>query len=298
MIKNRTAFFLMAALTAFFLQRADAAQFRPFGPKDDVIGSPGTYRIKGDESLHEVALWFDLGYKELVAANPGVDPWIPDKGTLINLPTRRVLPDAPREGIVVNTAEMRLYFFDKKKNEVKSYPVGIGKQGFETPPGRYRITEKIWRPTWYVPVSIKKEDPELPESIPPGPDDPLGAYAMRLTDPTILIHGTNRPFGIGRRSSHGCIRMYNADIRELYRAARDYTPVRVVYQPVKIGVLGNGVYAEVHEDYLHRKGGLYKQAVRELIRKGLLKDVDTRLLRQAVLKKTGMPVLVSKGHPR
>ncbi|MDA8155677.1 MAG: L,D-transpeptidase family protein [Actinomycetota bacterium] len=280
-----------------------------FDSENTVIGFPRTYVIKGGESLVELAPEFDVGYSEIVEANPGVDPWVPGRGTVINIPSFKVLPNAPPEGIVINLAEMRLYYYfkpqDKRKNgmfqdddlRIISFPVGIGMEGFNTPIGEFYVQQKIKDPAWYVPESIRKEHPELQAEVPPGTDNPLGPYALRLSDPSYLIHGTNRPFGIGRMASHGCIRMYNKDIKRLFNMVHRGTPVNIIYQPVKVGRKDGNIYLEVHRDYLlklRNPGSVINARLDALVN---FLPVNKKLLRQTLKNKTGMPVMITE-HPR
>ncbi len=263
-----TTFLLAAALPVAHAGAGGASRgktkkilFFIFSPQNTLIGAMRTHVVKGDESLVELAPVYDVGYNEITGANPGVDPWVPDKGAVLNIPGLKVLPDAPYRGIVVNTAEMRLYYYFKDKDSknpknknlsVVTFPVGIGMKGFGTPPGSYRIIQKIKNPAWYVPASIKEENPGLPASVPPGPGNPMGRFALRLSSPTYLIHGTNRPFCVGLRASHGCIRLYAPDIRRLFKMVPDGTPVTIIYQPVKVGVRNGDIWVEAHKDYLER----------------------------------------------
>lgn len=213
----------------------------------DMIGEPAQYRTRYEDTLLEVARRFGLGYVEMMAANPTLDPWLPGEGTKVSLPTRHLLPDAPRKGIVVNLGDMRLYHFHSD-GTVRSYPIGIGRQGAHTPLGHTTITLKREAPTWIPPASIRKEKPDLPAAIGPGPNNPLGDYALNLGWPSYVIHGTNRPYGIGRRVSHGCIRLYPEDIQDLFENVEVGTPVTVVDQPVKLGWWQGALYLEVHPD--------------------------------------------------
>ena len=172
--------------------------------KNSVIGKVRYYKVRDSESLIEIARMFNLGYNGITEANPGADPFVPPNGMVVQVPTEWVLPDVrEREGIVINIAELRLYFFPRRNSgKVYTFPIGIGDEGTETPTGSFKIIQKKVNPAWKVPKSIKKEDPKLPDVVPPGPDNPLGTHAMRLSASSILIHGTNRPWGIGRRVSH------------------------------------------------------------------------------------------------
>ena len=182
-------------------------------------------------------------------ANPKVDMWVPGDGKDVLVPDFHVLPKAPREGLVMNLAEKRLYYYPSA-NEVQVFSVGVGRDGWETPVGSYSIIEKIKDPTWTPPASIRKEHAEkgdpLPAVVPAGPDNPLGAYAMRLSNPSYLIHGTNKPWGVGMPVSHGCTRMYPEDIEALFPKVEKGTPVRIVNQPYKVGWSGDQLFLEVN----------------------------------------------------
>jgi L,D-transpeptidase ErfK/SrfK len=211
----------------------------------DLIGETQEYLTRAPDTFIDIARRFGLGYVELAIANPGVDPWVPGEGVALRLPLVRLLPDAPREGIVINLAEQRLYYFPRK-GAARSYPIGIGVEGWGTPLGRTRIVRKRVNPTWYVPASIRKQDPSLPAAVPPGPDNPLGKYALDLGWERYVVHGTNKPAGIGRRVSHGCIRLYPEDIAALFASVRRGTWVTVVDQPLKLGWSDGRLYMEVH----------------------------------------------------
>lgn len=219
-----------------------------------VIGAVREIRTSEQDTLVEVARRHNLGYRELRLANPEVDPWLPGAGTTVRLPTHFVLPDAPREGIVLNISEMRLYYYppagSPHAGKVITYPLGIGREGWDTPLGLTRIVRTAERPTWRPTESIRKEYAKdgkiLPRVVPPGPDNPLGEYALYLGFPTYLIHGTNKPAGIGMRVSSGCIRLYPEDIAALYSMAGPGTPVRIIDQPYKAGWLDGSLYVEAH----------------------------------------------------
>ena len=224
-----------------------AAMLAPAVSPDDVIGSPTTYVTREEDTLLDIARLSDLGYVEIRAANPTVDPWLPGRGRHLTLPTQHVLPDAPRRGIVINLPELRLYYFPAK-GAPRSFPIGIGGEGRETPVGRTEISSKRIHPQWIPTKSEHDEDSELPAVVPPGPDNPMGDYALSLGWKGYAVHGTNKPYSIGRRDSHGCIRMYPEDIETLFRLVVVGTPVTVVNQPAKAGWLGDVLYLEVHPE--------------------------------------------------
>jgi Uncharacterized protein conserved in bacteria len=210
----------------------------------DMLGRPHTYKTHYDDTLLDIARDARLGGIELMAANPGVDPWLPGTDVTLLLPTAHLLPDAPRKGIVINTAELRLYYFGDPAAPL-SFPIGVGRDGYLTPHGTTKIARKKENPSWYLTPSEIADHPELPPVIPPGPDNPLGEHALYLGWPTYLIHGTNVPWGIGRRASRGCIRMYPESIAWLFDRVPIGTPVTVVEQHVKLGRMDGDLYIEV-----------------------------------------------------
>lgn len=211
----------------------------------DYFGQNVTYRASFEDTLIHLARDNGLGFVELRAANPTLDAWIPGRGSKIILPKRHLLPEAPRDGIVINLAEMRVYYFKNKDQEPITYPISVGREGLETPTGTTKIVRKKEGPTWRPTDRMRKEDPELPASVPPGPENPLGSHALYLGWPQYLMHGTNKPYGIGRRVSSGCMRMYPEDIVEFYSMVPVGTKVTVVDQPVKVGWIDNDLYIEV-----------------------------------------------------
>jgi L,D-transpeptidase ErfK/SrfK len=225
-------------------------QFDP--ASDEVVGELQVTRVQGEDTLPDIARRFNLGYEEIVRANPGVDPWLPGEGREIVLPTQYVLPAAPREGLVINLAQLRVFYFPKAKQgelqTVITHPIGIGKIGWSTPEGVTKVTGKRTNPTWFPPASVRKEHAEagdpLPARVPPGPDNPLGVHMMTLGWPSYLIHGTNKPYGVGLRSSHGCIRFYPEDIAQLYDAIPVGTKVTVVNQPFVFGWHRDALYVQ------------------------------------------------------
>lgn len=219
------------------------------GRGGDLIGEITHYRTRRDETLLDIARAHNLGVPEISAVNPGVDPWVPGEDVVVTLPTAFILPDGPREGIVVNYAELRLYFFPGNSAPVQTYAIGIGRDGFELMMGQTRITRKKERPTWYPTADTQRDKPWVGKVVPPGPDNPLGEFALYLGWPTYLIHGTNKPYGVGRRVSRGCIRMYPEGVRRLFVQAGPNTKVTAVNQPVKIGWHEGELYIEVQPDF-------------------------------------------------
>ena len=224
-------------------------------PDQDVVGHMQVTVSKHEDTFADIARRFNVGYTELVRANPGVDPWLPGEGTQIVLPTEFILPDAPREGVVLNLAAMRLYYYPKPTKqgptEVITHPIGIGKVGWATPEGSTKVLAHVKDPVWIPPVSVRQEHAKdgdiLPAKVPAGPDNPLGRHMMRLAWPSVLIHGTNKPPGVGMRASHGCIRLYPEDIAILFEAIPDGTKVTVVNQPYLLGWHGDRLLVQTYE---------------------------------------------------
>ena len=213
-------------------------------PDQEIVGGLQVIHARYEDTFVDIARAYNLGYDELVAANPDVDPWLPGDGTRILLPTRFILPDAPKQGIVINLASKRLFWFEPPDEEgrlaVTTYPIGIGEEGTATPTGITQITQRIKDPSWFVPASIRAEyeaeGNPLPPVVPPGPENPLGSHALILGMPSYLIHGTNRPAGVGMRVSHGCVRLFPENIEKLYSRIEVGTSVTIVDQPLRQAV--------------------------------------------------------------
>jgi L,D-transpeptidase ErfK/SrfK len=290
---------IILILTFFFISglfaSAEAFETYSYDKDSTVIGSLKTHTVKGKDSLIEIARKYDIGYNEITDANPKLDAFVPGDGKSATIPTLWILPELTAyDGIVINLSEMRLYFFPRKSpGTVNTFPIGIGSEGKETPVGNFTIIQKIVKPSWRVPESIRKEKPELPLVVPPGPDNPLGSHAMRLSLGSVLIHGTNRPYAVGRKASHGCIRMYPEDIPNLFQLVPKGAKVTIIRQPIKIGIAGDKVYMEVHKDKeLHIN--YFNEAVRLLIKKDLYKKADKNKMLVALREKKGFPVDISK----
>ena len=267
----------------------------------DVIGRLATIKLEKEDTLPDIARHFSLGLANISAANPGVDTWVPEYKKRILLPLYFILPDTRRRGIVINLATMRLFYFQKNGNPmaVSTYPVGVGTQERPTPMGEMIITRKKHRPTWYVPTSIaadhqEKGDP-LPAMVPPGPLNPLGEYALYLSEPTYLIHGTNKPASIGLRATNGCIRLYPEDIERLFEKTPVKTPVLIVNQPYLVGWRDGVVYLEAHTPFQESGTANWKRVYSKLknIEQQSESPLDWKKVRTVVLEARGIPVPVS-----
>ena len=267
-----------------------------------MVGEILEINTRASDTLSDIARTYDLGYLEIISANPQVDIWLPGEGTSVTVPTRFILPPGPREGIVINLAELRLYYYPPGKNEVVTYPIGIGREGWSTPLGHAKIRKKLKHPTWYPPESIRKEYAErgedLAKVVPHGPDNPLGNYAIYLTMPGYLLHGTDKPYGVGMRVSHGCIRLYPEDIEKLYPLISLGTKVRIINQPYKAGWNSKELYIEVHQplqEQLDSEGNNLTPLIRTIL--SLTGESDKKLdwekLRETASRKLGVPVKIS-----
>ncbi len=272
----------------------------------DLIGRLQFYETQAADTLPEIGRRFGLGFVELMAANPGIDPWVPARGTRLLLPSAHLLPDAEREGVVINLAEQRLYYFPPDGGQVVTFPVGVGRAGCETPTGKTTIVGKRRDPSWTPPESIRTARPELPPVIPPGPQNPLGTHALDLGWPGYVIHGTNKPLGIGRRVSHGCVRLYPENIVLLFEIVPVGAPVNVVDQPVKLGWSGGELFLEVHptqrqSDEVEETGEVVipeptPQSLWRILRAaGDNADrLDWPLVRRVTMERRGVPVRITR----
>jgi L,D-transpeptidase ErfK/SrfK len=294
---------LIAALCAW---RA-SAETLVLPPIDvDLVGEIHASNARQEDTLLDIARRFDVGQDEIVLANPDVDRWLPGADTQVVVPTRYILPRAERTGIVLNVPEMRLYYFPASAPDqpalVQTYPVSIGRMDWSTPVGTTKVTAKTQNPSWRPPKSIREEaearGEPLPELIPPGPNNPLGNYALRLARPGYLIHSTNKPFGVGMRVTHGCVRMYPEDIEILFPDVPVGTPVQIVDQPIKIGWLFDTLFIEVHPPLEEKKQApaVLVESAMDLINavwelRPLV--VNAQALKKALEEPTGTPVPVA-----
>ena len=266
-----------------------------------VIGSSRFYQVQKKDTFLDVARYYDLGYNEIEDANPGLDPWIPPPGQVILLPTEWVLPDAPYQGLVVTVPEMRLYYFHRGGEGttiVNTFPVGLGRDDWRTPEGKFKVVEKTVNPIWILPESIKaehrREGKPAPDFIAGGdPDNPLGKFRLRLSLPLYGIHGTDIPWGVGMQVSHGCIRLYPEDIERLFPMVPAGAPGQFVYQPVKVGAREGHIYVEIHKDIYEKMPGPYREAMRLIDKSGWQSRVDVERVRRAVMEQSGVPMDVT-----
>ena len=283
----------------------------------DVVGQVQYTEARQDDTLLDIARRYDLGQNEILLANPDIDRWLPEPGSIVVLPNRFIIPAAQRTGLILNLPEMRLYYFPKTKPGrfpvMITHPVSVGRMDWVTPLGKTTIASKQKDPSWRPPKSIKEEAARegrpLPDIIPAGPDNPLGRYALRLGIPGYLIHSTNKPYGVGMRVSHGCVRMYPEDIESMFNDIPVSTPVQIVNQPIKLGWLADTLFIELHppldedldqyNDYLQQ----VLDAIAEFIadRETTLDGESTRrftlngkAIRHAVEEKNGIPVAISR----
>ncbi|OGT53643.1 MAG: hypothetical protein A3F17_01160 [Gammaproteobacteria bacterium RIFCSPHIGHO2_12_FULL_41_15] len=268
-----TSLFKLFLLTLVSLQSVDALQFALPEGNNTVVGDLAFTKIQAGQDLSDIARRYDLGFSEVASANPKLNPEHLLLDSVVIIPTQFILPNVKHEGIVVNLPEMRLYYFQKHDKLVYTYPIGIGRKDWRTPIGRYKIIQKMKDPYWQVPDSImayriKHGDP-VQKIMPPGPTNPLGQFALRLSDPTYLIHGTIEPKGVGREVSAGCIRLYPEDIKELFSLVPNGTPVRIVDEPVKYGFDAGHLVIEAHpplpedaEDFWANLADLEKKLVK------------------------------------
>lgn len=300
---NRIAFTLVAGILCTLINNSEAARYvLPDG--DAVLGELQLIPARANDTLVRLGRRYGLGYQEIVQANRATDRWLPTSGAPVILPTQFVLPDGPRRGLLINLAEMRLYYYPRDiRQEVWSFPIGIGRQGWQTPLGTTRIHSKIANPGWTPPASIRREYEEkgitLPSTIPPGPENPLGDHALRLTLPGYLLHGTNRPAGVGMRVSHGCIRLYPEDIAALFEHIPAGTEVRIVDQPAKLGWRGDRLYLEIHPPAYERNrlssGTRKNQSLIERISTLTEQaDIDWRTVTRLLQNANGVPAPI--GH--
>jgi len=302
----KSRFFIIASLWLVLCSwSAMAAMYTLIG-NASVVGEIDSVLAGFNDTLLDIGKNYGFGLQEMKLANPGVDTWLPGEGRKIILPSEFILPNAPKVGIVLNIPEMRLYYFPETRRgeapQVITYPLGIGREGWDTPYMKTRIVQKKEHPAWYPPESIRKEHEEngdpLPKIVPPGPDNPMGDYALKLAGGDYSIHGTNKAFGVGMRVSHGCIRLYAVDIADLFQRVKINTPVNIINQPYKVGERDGVIYLEVHphldEDHEHFSQNSITEVVKYIIEVTAASryKIDWDLVRKVVDESTGMPVAI------
>ena len=306
---KRASLITVALLTALSVSHGAWAVDYPLPPANSrLIGQNQWWTVQeGDRNLQAIARHFDTAAMLILEANDTLAPVEPKPGTQVLIPSQMLLPDVPREGIVVNLAELRLYYFPPGQNQVQVYPLGIGQQGLETPEMTTRVGQKIPNPTWTPTAGIRARSLEkgikLPPVVPPGPNNPLGRYALRLAygNGEYLIHGTSAPDSVGLRVSSGCMRMNAADIQALFSQVKTGTPVRVINQPVKFAIEPDGKrYVEVHRPLTQDEAGDTRTIPHTLPAAfhqfaGDKTVVDAQL-KKALSRRAGYPVVVSTGN--
>jgi L,D-transpeptidase ErfK/SrfK len=305
----RAAHLLVALFAPFVANDVRASEYLLPENGDTVIGSVTTAVAEHEDTLLDIGRRYGVGYEEIIAANPGIDPWLPGAGTEIVIPGRFILPAAPREGIVVNLPEHRLYYYPPSQpgqpRVVRTYPISTGKMDWNTPLGVTRIVSKQERPTWHPPESVRldhlRKGTPLPRVVPPGPDNPLGEYAMRLAIPSgaYLIHGTNRPVGVGMQVTAGCIRMFPEDIAEFFEMVPVNTKVNLVDQTTKVGWSRGTLFVERQaplegtNDPSHMDPAVLERVVAAATT-GLETTVDWNTARLAFQQASSVPVRIGE----
>lgn len=291
---------VLALLFVVLSPKAEAMREYPLPAADsDVVGDVFWVTARDEDTLVQLAREHGLGAHELSRANPDVDAWLPGEGTRIRLPIAFLLPPGPREGIVVNLAEYRLYYYPPGEDRVLTAPVGIGRDAFRTPVLETRVTDRIEQPSWTPPRSVRESyasrGVELARVVPPGPDNPLGAYAILLAAPGYLIHGTNQSFGVGARVSHGCLRLYPEDIERLVWEVPVGTPVRIIHEPYKVGWRGDELILQAHRPLAEfAEDDLESALWQQLGRGDERRSIDWELARQTARAAKGLPVVIGQ----
>lgn len=291
---------LIGGFSLYFvlIAQAFALTFALPSPKEDVVGQVQWTQALSGDTFNTIGRRYDVGYFELVEANPSINPLHLIPGTIIVIPSCFILPPGPRQGMVINLAELRLYYYPAHRSVVMTYPVGVGREGWDTPLGPSWIAQKIINPTWTVPASIRKDRAKdgihLPEKVLPGPDNPLGAYAIRLKQTTYLIHGTNEADGVGRRSSAGCIRMFPEDIESLFPLVKRLERIVIIDAPYKMGWAKNRLYLEAHVP-LKGRSAHNNAVIDKMIHANRAEAVDIqwKIVDRVALEQNGIPQIIA-----
>lgn len=296
---------LFAALGIALPLTAAAASFALPAPGDDLVGELSVVLAREEDTLLDIARQHDLGFNEIAAANPDIDPWLPGAGARVVLPLQFVLPAGPRSGMVINLEQMRLFYFTQSgahAGRVVTHPLGVGVEHGATPLGQTRVIRKAVDPAWRPPQSIRAARAAageiLPEVVPPGPDNPLGRHALYLGFPGYLVHGTNRPWGIGMRVSGGCIRLYPEDIESLYAQVAPGTAVRIVSEPFAVGLLRGMPYVQVFAQPERDAGNRsYTPLIEALIRAAPSAALDWDRVLRTAKEQRALATPVGRGAP-
>jgi L,D-transpeptidase ErfK/SrfK len=264
-------------------------------PFTTVVGSPVLHTLRAQETLLDIARVHGLGFNEVALFYPKLDPWLPPVSRTILMPSQWVLPPTRHEELVINVAELRLYYFEKTQGRVQTYPIGIGDEGWESPLGTFSIVEKRPNPSWYIPASLQEKYGMA--VMPPGPENPLGEFMMKFSAGAYGVHGTAMPWGVGRLVSHGCIRCYPEHIRILYPQVKIGTRLEMIYEPIKLGILNNQIYVEVHPDVYQKMPDFQQYAEKKLQESGWAELVDRTRYSMAVHMQNGAPINVTRTVP-
>ena len=304
--RKATAFFILFITTLMPMTSSYGLSY-PFPENGDtIIGKAVEIRTKPGETLRLLARRRDMGITEMQEANPDLKPDQPLlPGTKVVVPGMFILPNKPWDGIVVNLDSYRLFYFLPEKHIVITYPVGIGKEGLNTPTFDGTITRKAKDPSWYVPQSVHDRTKEtsgidLPKVMEPGKMNPLGQYALYTSKPSYLLHGTNVPGGVGAQVSSGCLRMLPEDIEVMYHTIRPETGIKVEHAPYQVGVLNNKLYFEAHPlqegefetDFEESNTPAMSEIIRYAMQYHL--DVDWDKVNQMMKRRNSIPVVISK----
>lgn len=311
MIRSLAALLLLAAVSVpaalagdltsrtaeelIYIPRTRPSFFFTAGPLQGGAGENSRHICREEEDFALISRIAGIGYDSLLQANPGIDPWIPGEGTELIIPDFHLLPPGISPGITVNLAEYLLYLVEADGNgyRIRFYPVGIGQEDSPTPNGDMHVNKKIPRPKWVVPPSVRKEHPEYPAVIPPGPDNALGEYWIGLSSRGFGIHGTNKAFGVGTRVSHGCVRLYPEDIKDLFHRVAVNTRVSIIYEPVKVALINDNLFVELHPDFLGELTDPVFTIMKLAGRLGYAGPIDWPPLLKEIANPSGVPRKIS-----
>jgi L,D-transpeptidase ErfK/SrfK len=283
----------LSLLASGWTPSTTAAVYPLTDPNQEVVGRAFYVKSRKEDTLLDIGRQNNMGYDDMRLANQKVDLWVPKAGSDILVPESFILPDAPHQGIVLNLAEKRLYFYPSNRKEVATFAISIGRDGLNTPTGHFKVTAKVKDPTW-TPTAAHHADrakegrPPLPAVVPAGPDNPLGQYALRTSIPSVLIHGTNKPWSMGMEVSRGCIRMYPEGVEKLFPMVSVNEPLTVIDQPYKLGWRDNELFLEVHRRPEEAPKPVHEVIPERLARSGEV-NVDWDAVRRAVEGNAGIP---------